>query len=60
MALSRGAAPGRAPRGHAFLSDNVKLAMLALGLFALLYQTTGQIDVEGGLGYDGRVYAGMI
>ena len=48
------------PVARAFASENVQLATLALGLFAVLYRTGGQIDVEGGLGYDGRVYAAML
>jgi len=46
--------------GRAFFSENITLALLALALFALLYLASSQIDVEGGLGYDGRVYAGML
>ena len=57
--IARRRARGRA-EGRPFFSENVSLAALALGLFALLYWASSQIDVEGGLGYDGRVYAGML
>jgi hypothetical protein len=46
--------------GRALVSVNVTLATLALALFAALSWASGQIDVEGGLGYDGRVYAAML
>ena len=46
--------------GRPLVTSNVGLAALATGIFAALVWATGQIDVEGGLGYDGRVYAAMV
>jgi hypothetical protein len=46
--------------GRPLITFNVWLAALALGIYAVLVWTTGRIDVEGGLGFDGRAYAAML
>ena len=46
--------------GHGLITPNVGLATIAVGLFVALVWTTGRIEVNDGLGYDGIQYAAML
>jgi hypothetical protein len=46
--------------GHGLITLNVGLATIAVALFGVLVWTTGRIEVNDGLGYDGLRYAEMV